>query len=72
MKYQKIKSKQESGKDFASDVEATGAAIVAAGVYKKPVLTCYGDVRDVTLGPTPGFGESGCSVTRKPGGGSCP
>ena len=41
--------------------------------YSKPVLTCYGDVRDVTLGPTPGFGESGCACDRKPGaGGGCP
>ena len=27
--------------------------------YEKPVLKCYGDVRDVTLGPTVGLGESG-------------
>ena len=35
--------------------------------YEKPILLCYGDVRDVTLGPTPGFGESGCECDRKPG-----
>lgn len=41
--------------------------------YEKPVLLCYGDVRDVTLGPTPGFGESGCECDRRPGGSlSCP
>lgn len=28
-------------------------------VYEKPVLVAYGDVRDVTLGPTPGTLESG-------------
>jgi len=27
--------------------------------YEKPVLICYGDVRDITLGPSPGAGESG-------------
>lgn len=30
--------------------------------YEKPVLVCYGDVRDITLGPSPGFGESGAGV----------
>jgi len=30
--------------------------------YEKPVLICYGDVRDITLGPSPGFGESGAGV----------
>ncbi len=28
--------------------------------YEKPVLICYGDVRDITLGGTGGLGESGC------------
>ena len=27
--------------------------------YQAPNLISYGDVRDVTLGPTTGFGESG-------------
>jgi len=30
--------------------------------YETPELICYGDVRDVTLGPTVGTGESGCEV----------
>ena len=30
--------------------------------YQKPVLISYGDVRDITLGPSPGFGESGAGV----------
>jgi len=30
--------------------------------YEKPVLKCYGDVRDITLGPSPGVGESGAGV----------
>lgn len=43
--------------------------------YEKPVLISYGDVRDVTLGPTIGGGESGCTaVFRGPGPppGPCP
>jgi hypothetical protein len=27
--------------------------------YRKPVLTEYGDLREMTLGPSPGIGESG-------------
>lgn len=30
--------------------------------YEKPTLIAYGDVRDVTLGPTIGEGESGNAV----------
>ncbi|NND82634.1 MAG: lasso RiPP family leader peptide-containing protein [Gammaproteobacteria bacterium] len=33
--------------------------IIAKANYEKPALTCYGDVRDITLGPTAGLGESG-------------
>jgi len=31
--------------------------------YEKPVLISYGDVRDITLGGSPGMGESGSFVT---------
>ena len=27
--------------------------------YLRPTLRCYGEIRDVTLGPSPGTGESG-------------
>lgn len=37
----------------ASSIQGQRAA------YKRPELISYGDVRDVTLGPTVGFGESG-------------
>ncbi|NNC99042.1 MAG: hypothetical protein HKN85_02555 [Gammaproteobacteria bacterium] len=41
--------------------------------YQEPVLVCYGDVRDVTLGPTVGTNESGCEFDRRPGSPpSCP
>ena len=33
--------------------------------YQKPVLQCYGDVRDITLGPSPGLAESGNPFTRE-------
>ena len=46
---------------------------MAAPQYLKPTLICYGDVRDITLGPSPGFGESGCECDRRPGASiSCP
>lgn len=41
-------------------------------VYEKPVLLAYGDVRDVTLGPTIGGGESSCAAVFKNGPGGCP
>lgn len=40
--------------------------------YEKPILICYGDVRDVTLGPTFGGGESGCEGIFRVGPGGCP
>jgi len=41
--------------------------------YVKPALTAYGDVRDITFGPSPGGFESG-SVTMcdRTNPGSCP
>ena len=35
--------------------------------YETPLLVSYGDVRDVTLGPTAGLGESGCEFARRAG-----
>lgn len=40
--------------------------------YQAPVLICYGDVRDITLGPTFGGGESGCEGLFRVGPGGCP
>ncbi|MEM6576740.1 MAG: hypothetical protein AAF736_20895 [Pseudomonadota bacterium] len=34
--------------------------------YRRPELIPRGDVRDVTLGPTPGVGESGNPGTLRP------
>lgn len=34
-------------------------------VYIKPRLICYGDVRDITLGGSPGGGDSGSPTTRR-------
>lgn len=40
--------------------------------YEKPVLVAYGDIRDITLGPTVGEGESGCALFFRSGPGGCP
>ena len=50
--------KQSSGEPVSlqTTVEAKS---VDDQCYEKPVLICYGDVRDITLGPSPGAGESG-------------
>lgn len=56
----------------ASDRDAEVQSL-ASQSYEKPVLIAYGDVRDVTLGPTPGLGESGCEFQRRTGSPlSCP
>jgi hypothetical protein len=34
--------------------------------YRRPRLTLWGDLRDVTLGPSPGVGESGNPGMFKP------
>ena len=34
--------------------------------YQKPRLIHHGDVRDVTMGPTPGIGESGAPSNFRP------
>ncbi len=33
--------------------------------YSPPLLTCYGEVRSLTLGPSPGIGESSNPMTLK-------
>jgi len=33
--------------------------------YEKPLMFFYGDVRDVTLGGSPGGGDSGSPTTRR-------
>lgn len=40
--------------------------------YEKPVLISFGDVRDITLGPTLGTAESGCAGVFRPGSGLPP
>ncbi len=34
--------------------------------YVKPVMTLLGDIRDVTMGGSPGFGDSGGGAPEKP------
>ena len=60
-------SLQSMLKSKNTEVADQGMSVSAQRKYEKPILLCYGDVRDVTLGPTPGFGESGCECDRRPG-----
>ena len=68
MKYEenalKPKCEPEQSKAQEMDVEIKS--------YEKPVLISYGDVRDITLGPTIGEGESGCAFLFRSGPGGCP
>ncbi len=67
-----IKNKAERTDRWEQPVEAKGAASksvacksAACKAYEAPVLVHYGDVRDVTLGPTVGIGESGNELGRR-------
>lgn len=74
--------KNTTQKQATDQVSTEGLAVSGRGAeeqnvaslsYEKPVLIAYGDVRDVTLGPTPGLGESGCEFQRRTGSPlSCP
>lgn len=55
-----------------SQIKAIDAVASSAHEYEKPVLQVFGDVRDVTLGPTPGLGESGCECLLRASGNSNP
>lgn len=55
--------KLESGATYISGDMAVASSIK----YETPLLVSYGDVRDVTLGPTAGVGESGCEFDRDAG-----
>ncbi len=53
---------QETGHPVKESIQSTLPAAGHAELrrpYQSPVLTAYGDVRDITMGPTVGFGESG-------------
>jgi hypothetical protein len=47
-------------------IPSADVPIVRAAPWTKPVLSVYGDVRQFTMGPTPGVGESGNSAVFKP------
>ena len=53
--------KNSTGRDISSYDQLGSSTNNANSTkpYEAPVLICYGDVRDVTLGGTLGFGESG-------------
>ena len=54
--------------------DSLDSGVASAIKYETPVLVSYGDVRDVTLGPTGGVGESGCEFERRANSGApiCP
>ena len=49
----------ERSLDGAGAVHAPAPERAARKPYARPRLTRYGDVRGLTLGPSPGVGESG-------------
>lgn len=63
MKYQTKKNSATSEvsaiNQGVADIEC---AVLNPKPYETPVLTSYGDVRDITLGGTFGFGESGAGA----------
>jgi hypothetical protein len=52
--------------DPASRRDATGQFSTASGRrrYAKPALSSFGELRNVTLGGTPGGGDSGAPLTQ--------
>lgn len=46
--------------DCTSKIDVSNNVVCSKNVYERPVLQVFGDVRDITLGPTDGLGESGC------------
>lgn len=55
----------ETVKNAGNNASKTCEKAKLALQYEKPILRNYGDVRDVTLGPTAGVGESGCQNSRR-------
>jgi hypothetical protein len=49
---------EQSGKQVQKQ-PSKPMALTTRKAYARPVLTAYGDVRDLTLAPTPGEFESG-------------
>jgi hypothetical protein len=51
---------------LVSDPQAAAQEKHPKKAYRRPRLTLWGDLRDVTLGPSPGVGESGAPGMFKP------
>jgi hypothetical protein len=51
---------------LVSDPQAAAQEERPKKAYRRPRLTLWGDLRDVTLGPSPGVGESGAPGMFKP------
>jgi len=68
-----MKKRAESSNTDQSLVETVSSqAQQQKPSYVKPELVAYGDVRDITLGPTLGTTESGCAGVFRPGSGLPP
>jgi hypothetical protein len=64
MKHQSNKTKKNrDGPAIDQEGNVFGTAVLAHKPYETPLLTAFGDVRDITLGGTIGFGESGAGAT---------
>ncbi|MEO8277850.1 MAG: hypothetical protein ABI639_16670 [Thermoanaerobaculia bacterium] len=48
-----------SAKPVPGAAQTSGAAVSLAPEWKKPLLSIYGDVRQLTMGASPTTGESG-------------
>jgi len=56
------------GKKIAASGSGAGRAGYKA--YTPPLLVCLGDVRDLTLGGSPGTGDTGAALVERPPGSS--
>lgn len=68
----KIKNSESRVTETLDEKALVGDQLAQAKVYQTPVLVNYGDVRDITLGPSIGGGESGCAAVFRNGPGGCP
>lgn len=53
-------------KDQNNQKQVGNNKIIVKKPYMKPLLTPLGDIRDVTMGGSPGFGDSGGGNPEKP------
>lgn len=52
-------SAETSPHETPHEMQSEGPEKPARKSYHRPTLTLWGDLRDLTMGPSPGIGESG-------------